>query len=199
MARRHRFLPCRGRAAARFQPWRHGDQCRDGAGQGRQGEAARTRRQDCGKTARRRSGGFGRRRRPRLHQPHPETAGLGGRAARHAARRLRPTAKARSATAPRSTSNTSPPTRPGRCMSATAGARCSAMRCAACSILPATVSRANTTSTMPARRSTCSRARPICVTAKRSARSSARFRKGSIPAIISCRSGRRWRPSMATS
>ena len=30
----HRFLPRRGRAAARRQPWRHGDECRDGAGQG---------------------------------------------------------------------------------------------------------------------------------------------------------------------
>ena len=39
----------------------------------------------------------------------------------------------------------------------------------------------------------------FCATARRSARTSARFRKGCIPATISCRSGRRSRPSMATS
>ena len=61
----------------------------------------------------------------------------------------------------RSMSNTSRPIRPGRCMSAIAAARCSAMRSRTCSLSPATRSRANTTSTMPARRSTCSRARRI--------------------------------------
>jgi arginyl-tRNA synthetase len=35
---------CHGRAAARRRPWRHGDQCRDGAGQARGAEAARYRR-----------------------------------------------------------------------------------------------------------------------------------------------------------
>ena len=86
MARRHRFLARRGRAAARCQPWRHGDQRRDGAGQGRQGKAARSRRADRGKAARRRSGRFRRGRRSRLHQSHPEAAGLAGRAAHRAAR-----------------------------------------------------------------------------------------------------------------
>ena len=57
-------------------------------------------------------------------------AGLGGRAAHRCCAKARPTAKARSATAPRSMSNTSRPIRPGRCMSAIAAARCSAMRCA---------------------------------------------------------------------
>ena len=46
LARRHRFVPNRGRAAARCRPWRHGDQCRDGARQGGEGEAARSRRAD---------------------------------------------------------------------------------------------------------------------------------------------------------
>ena len=46
-----------------------------------------------------------------------------------------------------------------RCMSAIAAARCSAMRSPTCWRSPASRSRANTTSTMPAPRSTCSRAR----------------------------------------
>ena len=44
LARRHRSVARRGRAAARCRPWRHGDQRRDGAGQGGQGQAARSRR-----------------------------------------------------------------------------------------------------------------------------------------------------------
>ena len=51
--------------------------------------------------------------------------------------RARPTGGARSAAARRSTSNMSRPIRPGRCMSAIAAARCSAMRCAACLHSPA--------------------------------------------------------------
>ena len=98
----------------------------------------------------------------------------------------------------RSTSNMSPPIRPGRCMSAIAAARCSAMRSPTCWRSPASRSRANTTSTTPARRSTCSRARRSCATARRSARTSARSRRGSIPATISSRSARRWPPSTGT-
>ena len=86
MARRHRFLPRRGRAAARREPWRHGDQRRDGAGQGRQGKTARSCRQDRGKIACRRSGGFRRGGRARLHQSHLEVPGLDGRTAHDAAR-----------------------------------------------------------------------------------------------------------------
>ena len=59
-------------------------------------------------------------------------------------------------------SNMSRPIRPGRCMSAIAAARCSATRCAACWRSRAMTSPANITSTTPARRSTCSRARPFC-------------------------------------
>ena len=69
-----------------------------------------------------------------------------------------------------SMSNMSRPIRPGRCMSAIAAARCSAMRWRTCWPSPATTSRANTTSTTPARRSTCSRARRSCATARRSAK-----------------------------
>ena len=58
--------------------------------------------------------------------------GLGGRAAHGAARGRLPTGEARSARPRRSMSNTSRPTRPGRCMSAIAAARCSAMRWRAC-------------------------------------------------------------------
>ena len=99
--------------------------------------------------------------------------------------RARTTGAAPIGAARRSMSNTSRPIRPGRCMSATAAARCSAMRWPICSTSPATRSRANTTSTMPARRSTCSPARRSCATARRSARTSARSRTGSIPATIS--------------
>ena len=70
----------------------------------------------------------------------------------------------------RSTSNMSAPIRPGRCMSATRAARCSATRSPICSPSPAARSRANITSTTPARRSTCSPARRSCAIAKRSAR-----------------------------
>ncbi len=62
----------------------------------------------------------------------------------------------RSAPARRSTSNMSPPIRPGRCMSAIAAAPWSATRSPTCSALPATTLPRNTTSTTPARRSTCS-------------------------------------------
>ena len=62
----------------------------------------------------------------------------------------------------RSMSNMSRPIRPGRCMSGIAAARCSATRCAACWRSRAMTSPANITSTTPARRSTCSRARHIC-------------------------------------
>ena len=69
------------------------------------------------------------------------------------------------------------------------GVRRCAVRPAA--ILRATTSRANITSTTPAHRSTCSRVPHSCATAKRSARASAKSRKGSIPATTSCRSGSR--------
>ena len=61
-----------------------------------------------------------------------EAAGLGRGAARGAGGRRATTAAATSGKAKRSTSNTSRPIRPGRCMSAMAAARCSAMRSPAC-------------------------------------------------------------------
>ena len=184
LARRDRSVARRGRAAARCCAWRHGDQCRDGAGQGGQGKTARSRRGDRGKAARGRSDRIGRRRRSRLHQSDPEAVGLGGCAAHRAARgrRLWPQRDRRG--------------REGQCrirlgQSDRADAcrplpRRGVRRCAvrACWLSPATTSPANITSTTPAPRSTCSRARRSCAIARRSARTSARFRKGSIPATI---------------
>ena len=86
MARRHRSVARRRRAAARSEPWRYGDQCRDGACEGSEGQAARSRRTDRGAAARRGIDRIGRCRRPRLHQSHVEAVGLGGGAAGRAAR-----------------------------------------------------------------------------------------------------------------
>ena len=73
--------------------------------------------------------------------------------AQRGAARVRNTAAATSAAACRSMSNMSRPIRPGRCMSAIAAAPCSATRWPICWPSPASRSRANITSTMPARRS----------------------------------------------
>ena len=131
----------RGRAAARSLPWRSRHQRRDGAGQGRRACNPRALADaDRGRAARR----AGRRRRSRSPGPASSTSALdaaclpGGRcgdpvvAAAAYGRGRAPSA------APRSTSSTSRPTRPGRCMSATAAARCSAMRWPTCSPSPAT-------------------------------------------------------------
>jgi hypothetical protein len=79
------------------------------------------------KAARRRSDRFRRGRRTRLHQSHLKPQ-VWADALRTVLREGAPTAKARSAAARRSMSNMSRPIRPGRCMSAIAAARCSAMR-----------------------------------------------------------------------
>ena len=185
MARRHRFLRVVVEPPRDASAWRHGDQCRDGAGQGRQGKAARSRRQDRGKAARRRSGRFRRGRRARLHQSHLEAAGLGGRAAHDAARGAAygKSAIGRSAkvNVEYVSANPTGPMHVGHCRGAVFGDAL----CEPAAISPATTSRANITSTTPARRSTCSRARRSCATARRSARTSARSRKGFIPATIS--------------
>ena len=99
LARRHRSVPRRGRAAARCHAWRHGDQRRHGAGQGGQGKTARSRREDRRKAARRRADRDGRGRRARLHQSDPEAARLGRCAAHGARARARTTAEAASARA----------------------------------------------------------------------------------------------------
>ena len=70
-----------GRAAARCLPWRHGDQRRDGAGQGCTRKTARSRRADRGETTGRRLDRQSRYCRPRLHQSDLEGTRLGGRAA----------------------------------------------------------------------------------------------------------------------
>ena len=90
----------------------------------------------------------------------------------------------RSAAASGSMSSLFPPIRPGRCMSATAAARWLATRWQRCWPRPASGRRANITSTMPAPRSTSSRARHICAIARLWARPSGRSPRGSIPANI---------------
>ena len=99
--------------------------------------------------------------RPRWPGPASSTCRLGdgywhAAARRDPRRRRRTTAARRSAAAARSMSNTSRPIRPARCMSAIAAAPWSATRSPTCSPSPATRSPRNTTSTTPARRSTCS-------------------------------------------
>src|SRR6186997_3075196 len=89
----------------------------------------------------------------------------------------------------RSMSNMCRPIPRGPCMWVTAAARCLETRWQTCLPLPATRSRASTTSTMPARRSTYSHARHICATARRSGNTSP-SRKASIPANISSRLAR---------
>ncbi len=80
----------------------------------------------------------------------------------------RTTATAPSATAGASTWNTFPPTRPGRCMSAIAGARWWVTRSPTCWPRPATTSPRSTTSTMPGRRSSRSPGRSTGATWRRS-------------------------------
>ena len=184
MARGHRPVARRGRAAARSDPWRYGDQCRDGARQGSEGQAARPRRTDRGAAAQRGSDRVGRCCRPRLHQSHLEAVGLDGRAAVRAAR-------GRCLWAKRDRGG-----REGQCriclgQSDRADAcrplpRRGVRRCAGkpAGLRGLSMLHANITSTMPAPRSMCSRARLSCATARRSARTSARSRKGFIPAII---------------
>ena len=167
---------------------RHGDLATNAAmvlAKDAEDEAARARREDRGKAARRRSGRRRRGRRARLHQSDARSLQVWADVLRTDAARRRGLRQERDRQRrARSMSNTSRPIRPGRCMSAIAAARCSAMRSPICSPSPATRSRANITSTTPAPRSTCSPARPSCATARRSARTSARSRKGSIPATI---------------
>ena len=93
----HRPVARRGRAAARCRPWRHGDQRRDGAGQGRRQEAARAGRGDRRKTARRRSRRQGRGGGPGLHQSDAQARGLDRGAAHGGPRRAATTAAATSA------------------------------------------------------------------------------------------------------
>ena len=166
----------------------HGDMATNAAmvlAKDAEGQAARSRRTDRGKTARGRSGGIRRGRRSRLHQSHLEAAGLGGRAAHRAARgrglrqerdRRRRKGQCRICLGQSDRADACRPL-PRR------GVRRRAVQPAALRRLRR--HRANITSTTPARRSTCSRARRSCATARRSARTSARFRKGSIPATIS--------------
>ena len=119
-----------------------------------------------------------------VRQSHPRRRLLAGADPDRAARRQRTTAPPISVEALRSMSSTARPTRPDRCMSATAGARCSATRSPTCSPGWAWRSRASTTSTTPVLRSTSWRARSGCATARRSATTSARSPRACIPATI---------------
>ena len=78
-------------------------------------------------------------------------------------------------------SNMSRPIRPGRCMSAIAAAPSSATRWPICWPSPATTSPRNISSTTPARRSTCWRARSCCATARRLAKTIGEIPAGLYP------------------
>ena len=165
---------------AGFRRRRH--QCRHGAGQARRlaadgsGRRAWPRRWPGSRTWSRSRGGTA-----RLRQS-PHAAGLlaaplprraGGR------RRLWPQRRRRAASS--STSSTARPTRPARCMSAMAAARCSATRWPTCWRRPATGSPANITSTTAGRRSRCWPARCTCATARRWARPIGAMPEGLYP------------------
>ena len=157
-----RFRPGRGRAAARACAWRPRDQRGDGAGRRRQAEPPRGS-PPCWPA---RAGAAI----PRLDavavagpgfiniRLDPRHSGARSSARSCAAgdrlRRLR-----RSGRASRSMWNSSPPTRPGRCMSGTAAARWSATRWRPARQGRVRRSRASITSTTPAPRSMPSRAR----------------------------------------
>ena len=96
----------------------------------------------------------------------------------------------RSEKARKSTSNTSRRTRRVRSMSGTRGVRSSATRLPRSLTMRATTSRANITSTMAVRRSMCSPGPSIFAIARPMARRWS-FPMAPIPAITSCRSGRR--------
>ncbi len=166
----------RRRRASRGDPdprpgaWRHGDQRRAGRGQGRASAAGETCSRHRGKSASGARCAAGERRRAGLRQSAPRSGSVPRSSAGHPAHRVSLTATAPSATARASTSSTSPPIPPARCISAIAAARWSATRWPTCSPRPATTSPRNTTSTMPARRSPRSPGRPIGATCRRSAR-----------------------------
>ncbi len=197
------LTPLHGRAAARSQPRRSRGQRRAGLRPGGEDATTATRASsrsrspadladDAAVEAAEVAG-------PRLHQHH-----ACGRRSMRACSRRRCGPAPPSVAPPRrrgkgpSTSSTSRRTRPARCMSAMAAARCSATRWRPCWPSRASRRRANITSTTPAPRSTCSRARPSCATARRSARRSERSPRGSTPATTSCRSAKRSPADMAT-
>ena len=151
----------RGRAAARPRARRPRDQRRDGAGEGRRSMKPRGARRDAraalARRARAPTSRAARRSPGRASSiSRSPTAFWHARLARHPARRHRLRRLRRSGGRQGQCRVSSRPTRPGRCMSATAAARWSATRWPRCSPRPASRSPASTTSTTPARRSTCS-------------------------------------------
>ncbi len=116
--------------------------------------------------------------------------GVAGAAARDPARRnglWRHRSRRRRA---RSMSSSSRPIRPGRCMSGTAAAPWSATRSPRCWRRPGSPCTASITSTTPARRSMCWRARPICATARRSAKTVGPIPEGFYPGEYLVATGR---------
>ena len=180
-----RSRPLRGRAAARRRAWRSRDQRRDGLRQGGQGgrlEPARARRGAGADAARGRGRRGGRGRRSRLHQPQAEAARVRGDVCARCWRRARITGAATLARRrPRQRRICQRQSRRGRCMSAMGAAPCSATRSPICWPSPATRSRANITSTTPARRSTCSPAPRSCATARRWAKTIGAIPEGLYP------------------
>ena len=109
----------------------------------------------------------GERRRARVRQSAAGAGDVARSCCRHPARRRGVRRQRHRRTASRSMWNMSPPTRPGRCISAIAAARWWAMRSPTCWPRPATTSPRNTTSTMPGRRSLHSPGRLTGATCKR--------------------------------
>ena len=171
-ARRHRRTR-RGDAGARSGAWRHGDQRGVGRRQGRAPAAGEA----CSRHRRTSAAGDRRCARRAPRGPASSTSACDPAAFRallpdilRAGERVRRQHhRQRHA---RSTSNTSPPIPPARCISAIAAAPWWATRWPTCSPRPATTSPRNTTSTTPARRSPRSPGRPTGATCRRSARRS---------------------------
>ena len=130
--------------------------------------------------------------RPGLSEHPAGTRGLARATARRPARRHWLWRLARWVPASGSMSSMSRPIRPGRCMSATAAAPWSATRSRRCSPRPGSRSIASITSTTPAPRSISWPARSTCATARRWAKKSARFPRGSTPANIWSRPAGPW-------
>jgi arginyl-tRNA synthetase len=97
-----------------------------------------------------------------------------------------------------STSNMSPPTRPARCTWAIAGVRWWAMRWPACSNLRAQ-GHPRILRQRCGRAGRCARPLGAHAVSRGAGRGIGRSRKGFIPAIIWCRSDRRWPLNLATS
>ncbi len=195
-AARARCLARGGRAAARCRAWRHGDQCRDGAGEGSGQEAARACRADCRKAARRRSDREGRCRGAGLHQSGAQAGRVGGHAAQRDRRRAPIIGKGRAARhAGQRRICLGQSDRPDACRPLP---RRGVRRCAR---EPARFRRprgdARILHQRCRRAGRCARALGLSALPRGARRRHRRSRTGSIPAIISSRSAQRSSPSTA--